>query len=252
MFAREPVGDSRPATQSEQQQRRLGLLISGGAETCLALEQAIADKALPGWTISLVVCSVAGAPGAAVARAAGLRTVTLEGRGREQRDYEEALDALLRRMGVDLLCLCGYDRVFSREFVRRWTQRILAAHGSLLPAFPGAHPARQALAFGARVTGCTVSFVDESLETFTGGPVVAQRAFAVDEDATEESLSARLLAEEPAAYLEAIRRVGSGAYTLYGRRYRLRTAAEEPAGKEPGQAPRADGAGESTGFPESA
>ena len=198
---------------------RLGFLISDGAAACLAVQEAIERGDLPGCVISIVISNITGAPGADAARAAGLRTVTLEGRGREQREHEEAVDTLLRRMGVELVCLSGYLRVLSREFLRRWPGRILTLHQSLLPAFPGARPERQALDYGAQITGCTVSLLDESTDAMGGGPVIVQRAICIGEDETELSLQQRLAPEEDDAYVEAIRRVASGDYVLQGRRF---------------------------------
>lgn len=199
--------------------RRIGFLISDGAGPCLAVQEAIAAGQLPGCVIALVICNITGAPGVEATRAVGLRTITLEGRGHEQREHEEAIDALLHRMGVDLLCVSGYLRVLSRDFLRRWPGRILTLHASLLPAFPGSRPARAALEFGAGITGCTVSMLDESTDIMGGGPVVIQRAIPVLDDDTELTLSRRLAPEEDDAYIEAIRRVASGRYALQGRRY---------------------------------
>ena len=207
---------------------RLGFLISDGAATCLAVQEAIERGDLPGCTIAIVVSNITGAPGAEATRSIGLRTVTLEGRGHEQREHEEALDTLLRRMGVDLVCLAGYLRVLSRDFLRRWPGRILTLHSSLLPAFPGARPARQALEYGAQITGCTVSLLDESTDALGGGPVVVQRAIAIADDDTEITLNKRLAPEEDDAYVEAIRRVASGEYVLVDRRFLPRSLAGQP------------------------
>ena len=206
---------------------RLGFLISDGAGPCLAVQEAIEAGELPGCSIAVVICNITGAAGVEAARSVGLRAVTLEGRGHEQREHEDAIDALLRRMGVDLLCLSGYLRVLSRDFIRRWPGRILTQHASLLPAFPGARPVRQVLEFGAQITGCTVSILDESTNALGGGPVVVQRAIRIHEEETEVSLAERLAPEEDDAYVEAVRRFASGRYTLQGRRYLPRPVAHE-------------------------
>ena len=195
---------------------RLGFLISGSASHVLAVAEAIRSGELPGCEIAIVVCNIPGAKGAEDTRAAGLQTVTMEGRGREQRDHEDAIDALLRRMRVDVVCLAGYLRVLSTAFVRRWPGKVLNVHSSLLPAFPRVHAVSAALEFGARVTGCTVFLLDESVE---GGTVVEQRAVHVEDEDTEPTLAARLLLEEHAAYVESIRKVLSGEYGVVGRRY---------------------------------
>ena len=198
---------------------RLGFLISDAAGPCLAVQKAITSGVLPGCTIALVICNITGAPGVEAARAAGLRAVTLEGRGHDQREHEEAIDALLRRMGVDLLCLSGYLRVLSRSFIRRWPGIILTGHASLLPAFPGPRPERQALEYGARVTGYTVSVLDEAAEIMGGGPVLIQRAVPILEEDTEATLAQRVAPEADIAYVAAIHRIASGLYELEGRRY---------------------------------
>ena len=208
-----------PSENGQSRSFRLGFLISDGAASCLAVQEAIDRGDLPGCCVAIVISNITGAPGAEAARAAGLRTVTLEGRGREQREHEDALDALLRRMGVDLVCLSGYLRVLSRDFLRRWPGRVLTLHRSLLPAFPGSRPERQALDYGVQVTGCTVSLLDESIDALGGGPVLVQRSIPVANDDTEHSLQQRLAPEEDDAYVEAVRRIASGEYEFAGRRY---------------------------------
>ena len=195
---------------------RLGFLISGGASHVLAIAEAIRSGELPDCEIAIVVCNVPGAMGAEQTRAAGLQTVTLEGRGREQRDHEDAIDALFRRMRVDVICLAGYLRVLSASFLRRWPARVLSVHSSLLPAFPRMQAAGAALEFGARITGCTVFFLDESID---GGAIVEQRALRIEDEDTEISLSERLREEEHQAYIDSLRMVLSGEYAIAGRRF---------------------------------
>ncbi len=207
------------ATTSEEapgsQHQRLAFLISGSAEHVLAVAHAIEQDILPFCEIAIIVCNIPGAEGAEATRAAGLQTVTMEGRGREQRDHEDAIDALLRRMRVDVVCLSGYLRVLSASFLRRWRGRVLNVHSSLLPAFPSQHPVAAALEFGARVTGCTVHYVDESVD---GGVILEQRAVQVYDEDTESTLGARLAAEECVAYVDALARVLSGSCNVEGRR----------------------------------
>lgn len=204
------------SAQPNAKPHRLAFLISGGAEHVLAIARAIEQDVLPPCEIAIVVCNIPGAEGAEAARAAGLQTVTMEGRGREQRDHEDAIDALLRRMRVDVVCLAGYLRVLSASFLRRWRGRVLDVHASLLPAFPSRHPVAAALEYGARVTGCTVHYVDESLD---GGVILEQRAVTILDDDTESTLCQRILAEECEAYVDALAAVLSGEYTLDGRRF---------------------------------
>lgn len=195
---------------------RLGFLISGSASHVLAIADAIRTGALPHCEIAIVVCNIPGAMGVEQARGAGLQTVTLEGRGREQRDHEDAIDALLRRMRVDVVCLAGYLRVLSANFLRRWQNRVLSVHSSLLPSFPRQQAPAAALEFGARITGCTVFFLDESID---GGTIIEQRALRIEDDDTESSLTDRLHEQEHIAYIDSLRMVLSGDYEIAGRRF---------------------------------
>ena len=205
---------------------RIAFFISDGADACFAVQQAIERGELPGCSIELILCDMAGAPGAQATRAAGLRTITLEAHGRSQADHEDAIDTLLRKLGVELVLLYEYGRTLSVAFVRRWPARILRLHASLLPAFPGPYPERQAIEYGAQFTGCTIAFVDGLAEF---GPVIVQRVAAIADDATEASLRAQLQTEQHKAAIEAIQRVMSGVYELKARRYLRRTLPSEPA-----------------------
>ena len=227
---------------------RLGILISSNAADCLAIAAAIRAESLAGCEVAVVVSNMTGAPGIEAARTAGLPVVVMEGRGREQRDHENAVSTLLRTYRVDLVCMAGYSRALSAGFIRDWRGRILSIHPSLLPAFPGYHAAEQALGYGVHYTGCTVHFVEEALDS---GAIVVQRVVEVAEDDTAETLAARIVAEQRSAYPEAIRRVLSGDYERQGRRYLLRedlrypydgldtaefaesAAASEPRSREP-------------------
>jgi phosphoribosylglycinamide formyltransferase-1 len=195
---------------------RIAILISGRGSNCMAIIRAVRDGRLTGCEIAVVVSNIPGAPGIEAARAFGIPVVTLEGRGREQIDHEEAINALLRKFRVDLICLAGYMRVLSADFVREWQGKMLNIHPSLLPAFPGLHAQRQALEHGVLLSGCSVHFVDEAVD---GGVLIVQRACEVLPTDTEESLSGRILAEEHLAYVEGLRRVLSGEYEISGRRY---------------------------------
>ncbi len=198
---------------------RLGILISGDARHCLAIASAIRSGLLPGCEIAVVISNITGAPGIDAARADGQPVVVLEGRGRDPRDHEDAVSALLRTYRVDLVCLAGYLRALSSRFVRGWRGQVLSIHPSLLPAFPGHHAAEQALGYGVQYTGCTVYFVEEAVDA---GVIVVQRVVSVKEGDTAEVLAERISTEEAAAYPEAIRRVLNGQYETEGRRYVLR------------------------------
>src|SRR5271156_170806 len=195
---------------------RIAILISGRGSNCMAIVRAVRDRRLPNCEIAVVISNVVGAPGIEAARAFNIPVVTLEGRGRKQAEHEEAVSALLQKFRVDLICLAGYMRVLSASFVREWQGKMLNIHPSLLPSFPGLHAQRQALDSGAQIAGCSVHFVDESVD---GGILIVQRAIDVLPADTEDTLSERLLVEEHIAYVEGIRRVLSGEYEIVGRRY---------------------------------
>jgi len=208
--------DEVETSEPEPRLARLAILISGRGSNCMSIAQAIREGRLTGCEIAVVVCNIPGALGIETARSLGLSVVTLEGRGREQRDHEEAISALLRKFRVDLICMAGYRRVLSTGFVRQWKGRILNIHPSLLPAFPGRDAPQQALDYGARVTGCTVHFVDEHSDS---GTIILQRVVEIYDEDEESSLFRRLLAAQHVAYSEGIQLVLSGEYEAQGRRY---------------------------------
>jgi len=168
--------------------------------------------------IALVISNRGDAPGLDIARRRGIEAVVIPSRGLDREVYDRMLVERLRESRVDLVCLAGFMRLLSGAFIRAFPDRILNIHPSLLPAFPGLDAQRQALEHGVKITGCTVHFVDEHLDA---GPIVLQRAVAVEDNDTVESLSARILVEEHRAYSDALRIVLAGAYSLDGHRVLL-------------------------------
>ena len=195
---------------------RLGILLSGRGSNFLAIAQAIAQGRLEQAEIAVVISNRSDAPGIAAARSAGFATQVIEARGRQRAEHDAEIIAGLQAHQVDLVCLAGYMRLLSAQFVRAFPQRILNIHPSLLPAFPGLDAQRQALAYGATISGCTVHFVDEELDH---GVIVLQKTVPVLPEDDESALAARILAQEHEAYTEAIARVLSGKYRIAGRRY---------------------------------
>jgi phosphoribosylglycinamide formyltransferase-1 len=157
----------------------------------------------------------------------GLTAIAVPSAGRKRAEHDAEMVARLHQHKVDLVCLAGYMRILSAEFVRAFPNRILNVHPALLPAFPGLDAQAQALDFGAKVAGCTVHFVDEAVDH---GAIVVQRAVPILDEDTVESLSARVLEQEHIAYPEAIARVLSGQYEFVGRRYVRRAASAYPQG----------------------
>lgn len=194
---------------------RLGVLLSGRGSNFLAIHAAIERGEIPA-RIALVASNVADAPGLARARELGLPAVAIPHQGEPgRRAHEEKVVAALRRAGVEWVCLAGYMRLLSPDFVAAFPRRIVNIHPSLLPAFPGLDAQAQALAYGVKVSGCTVHLVDEGLDS---GPIVAQRAVPVLDGDTARTLAARILEEEHQAYPETLRRLLTEPWRVEGRR----------------------------------
>jgi phosphoribosylglycinamide formyltransferase-1 len=170
----------------------------------LALSDAVRDGRIPNAEIAIVISDKAGARGLDLARERGIETFAIERRGRNREEHEREIISFLREHHVDLVCLAGYMRLLSPCFIEAFRGRILNIHPSLLPAFPGLDAQRQALEHGVKVSGCTVHFVNETLD---GGPIILQRPVPVIEGDTAESLSARILEQEHQLYPEAVAQV---------------------------------------------
>ncbi|HEY4422628.1 MAG TPA: phosphoribosylglycinamide formyltransferase [Pyrinomonadaceae bacterium] len=184
--------------------KRIAVLISGRGSNMLALSDAVCDGRIPDAEIAIVISDKPGVRGLELARERGIETVVIARRGRSREEHEREIIAALREHHVDLVCLAGYMRLLSPCFVEAFREKILNIHPSLLPDFPGLDAQRQALDHGVKVSGCTVHFVDETLD---GGPVIAQRTVPVIEGDTVDSLSARILEQEHQLYPEAVARV---------------------------------------------
>lgn len=194
---------------------RLGVLLSGRGSNFLALHQAIERGQLPA-RIALVLSNLPDAVGLSRARELGLPVCAVPHRDEPSRGaHEEKVLAALRDASVDWICLAGYMRLLSADFVARYPRRIVNIHPSLLPAFPGLDAQRQAWEHGVKVAGCTVHLVDEGLDS---GPIVVQRSVPVEDGDTPATLSARILEQEHVAYPEALRRLLTEPWRLVGRR----------------------------------
>jgi phosphoribosylglycinamide formyltransferase-1 len=194
---------------------RIGILISGRGSNMVALLDAVRDGVVRDAEIALVVSDQPSAAGRLRARDRGIKTALVERKGRTREEHEREIIKALRERGVELVCLAGYMRLLSPRFVEEFRGKILNIHPSLLPAFPGLDAQRQAIAHGVKYSGCTVHFVDESLD---GGPIVTQRVVPVLDSDTPDALAARILNEEHKAYPEALALVCSGRYEVVGRR----------------------------------
>lgn len=197
---------------------RLGILISGRGSNFEAIANNIARGKLDA-EIAIVISNRANAPGLDIARERGIPLRVIASAGMEREAYDKLLIEELRIHQVDLVCLAGFMRLLSANVIRAFPNRVLNIHPSLLPAFAGLDSQRQALEYGVRITGCTVHFVDEFLDS---GPIIIQSAVPVLDGDTVESLSARILAQEHLIYSKAIGYVVDGRITVEGRRVLIR------------------------------
>src|ERR1700683_5301901 len=193
----------------------LGILFSGRGSNFVAIADSIAAGRIPDARIGVVISNKPDAPGIITARERGLQAIVIPSRGRPREEHDREVVAALKQHNVDLVCLAGYMRLLSLWFVQQFPQRILNIHPSLLPAFPGLEAQEQAFAYGVKVSGCTVHFVDEELDH---GAIILQKTVAVLDTDDEHSLAARILEQEHIAYSEAINIVLQGKFEIVGRR----------------------------------
>lgn len=194
--------------------KKLGILLSGRGSNFEAIADSIQAGRLPA-EIAIVISNRADAPGLEAARSRGLNAKLIPSKGRQREEHDAEVIATLREAAVDFICLAGYMRLLSPGFIRAFPNRILNIHPSLLPAFPGLEAQKQAIEYGAKVSGCTVHFVDEHLDN---GPIILQKTVPVLESDDEHSLAARILEQEHVAYTEALRLLLSGEVEVQGRR----------------------------------
>jgi len=194
--------------------KRLGILLSGRGSNFEAIADNVAGGRIDA-SIAVVISNRPEAKGLDAARARGINAVCIPSRGIEREAYDRLVVAELRKNAVDLVCLAGFMRLLSAYFVREFPLRVLNIHPALLPSFAGLDAQHQAIEHGVKISGCTVHFVDENLDS---GPIVVQAAVPVRDDDTAETLSARILKEEHRIYSEAIRVVLSQNFRIEGRR----------------------------------
>lgn len=197
--------------------KNLGILLSGRGSNFEAIANSIAGNQIPNARIAVVISNKPDAGGLETARGLGLTTLAIPSKGKEREQHDREVVEALERHHVDLICLAGYMRLLSPWFVQQFPQRILNIHPSLLPAFPGLEAQEQAFAYGVKLAGCTVHFVDEELDH---GPIIVQKAVPVLDSDDEHTLSQRILDQEHIAYPEAINLVLEGKFKTMGRRFR--------------------------------
>src|SRR5437868_6509287 len=195
--------------------KNLGILLSGRGSNFEAIAKNATSGKIPDARIAMVISNKPDAEGLEIARRLGLTALVISSKGKEREEHDREVVAALKEQKVDLVCLAGYMRLLSPWFVQQFPRRILNIHPSLLPAFPGLEAQAQAFAYGVKVAGCTVHFVDEELDH---GPIIVQKAVTVLDSDDEHTLAARILEQEHIAYSEAIRIVLEGRYQVVGRK----------------------------------
>lgn len=193
---------------------RIGILISGRGSNMTALVDAVASGEVAASEVAVVISDKPNAAGLAKARERGVETAVIERRGRTREEHDADIIRELEMRRVELVCLAGYMRLLSKEFVAAFAGRIVNIHPSLLPSFPGLNVQQQAIDHGVKVSGCTVHFVNADLDA---GPIILQRVVEVRDDDTAETLAARILEQEHGAYIEAVRLIAEGRISISGR-----------------------------------
>jgi phosphoribosylglycinamide formyltransferase-1 len=195
--------------------KNLGILLSGRGSNFIAIADSIASGSIPDARIAIVISNRSDAPGLVTARHRGLVALAVPSKGKSREEHDREVASALVEKQVDLICLAGYMRLLSPWFVQQFPGKILNIHPSLLPSFPGLEAQQQAFAYGVKITGCTVHFVDEELDH---GAIIVQKTVSVLDSDDEHTLASRILAQEHIAYSEAIRIVMEGKYEIAGRR----------------------------------
>ncbi len=195
--------------------KNIGILLSGRGSNFEAIARNVAAGRIPGARIAVVISNKPAAGGIETAGRLGLTTLVIPSKGKQREAHDREIVTALKEHKVDLVCLAGYMRLLSPWFVQQFPQRILNIHPSLLPAFPGLEAQQQAFAYGVKVSGCTVHFVDEELDH---GAIIVQKTVPVLDGDDEHTLAARILEQEHIAYSEAINIVLEGNFKVVGRR----------------------------------
>lgn len=193
---------------------KIGILISGRGSNMLAIVDAVQSGLIPESEVVVVISDKTGAEGLLKARTRGIETLVIAKNKRIREEHDAEIIDELEKRGVELVCLAGYMRLLSKEFIRAFPNRIVNIHPSLLPAFPGLDAQKQAIEYGVKISGCTVHFVDEHLDH---GAIILQKAVEAANNETAETLAAKILADEHALYVEALRKIVSGNYKIVGR-----------------------------------
>ena len=196
--------------------KNVGILLSGRGSNFEAIARNVASGKIRNAKIRIVISNRTDAGGIEIARGFKLETLVIPSKGKAREDHDREVVAALQQHKVDLVCLAGYMRLLSPWFVKQFPHKILNIHPSLLPAFPGLEAQEQAFAYGVKVAGCTVHFVDEELDH---GPIILQKAVLVHDNDDEGALRARILEQEHIAYSQAIDLVLNREHQIVGRKF---------------------------------
>ena len=194
---------------------KIGILISGRGSNMAAIAEAVNSGIVPSSKIAVVISDKTDAPGLGKAQSHGIETLVIEKNGRKRAEHDSEIIRELQKRNVELVCLAGYMRLLSKEFIRAFPNKIINIHPSLLPSFKGLDAQKQAIDYGVKFSGCTVHFVDEDLDH---GAIIAQKIVEVKNDDTPETLAARILEYEHALYIEAVKMIVEGKYEIEGRK----------------------------------
>jgi len=210
---------------TSKQKLRLGILASGGGTNLQSIIDQC-DQGLLDADICLVISNNPGAGALERATQAGIKTACVDHRNFESREeFDQAVITTLNNAGVELVVLAGFMRIISAPFLQAFPQKIINIHPSLLPSFPGLHVQQKALDYGAKVSGCTVHFVDDGVDT---GPIIVQAVVPIHPDDSEESLAARILEQEHKIYPQAIQWIAEGRVKIINRQVKI-TDSDVPA-----------------------
>ncbi len=194
---------------------KIGILISGRGSNMQAIVEAVQSGLIVNCEVAVVISDKADAEGLLKAKERGIETLVIAKNKRSREEHDAEIIGELQIRGVELICLAGYMRLLSKDFVRAFPDKIINIHPSLLPAFKGLDAQKQAIEYGVKISGCTVHFVDEALDH---GAIILQKSVEVADDDTAETLSVKILKLEHALYIEALRQIAAGNYRIAERR----------------------------------
>lgn len=194
---------------------KIGILISGRGSNMSAIAEAVQNGFIPNSEVSVVISDKPSAEGLEKAKAKGIETIVVTRKGRTREEHDAEIIQELNKRDVELVCLAGYMRLLSKNFIRAFPDKIINIHPSLLPSFPGLDAQKQAFEYGVKVSGCTVHFVNENLDN---GAIIAQKVVEVADKDTAQSLAARILEHEHSLYINSIKKVVEGNFEVVGRR----------------------------------